>query len=193
MPSRLKLTVTSPPQSFTEPIQEGDVRDYLEIPPADNTRSALASRLIVAARKAAEIRQGRDLVAKQWDYTTNCLQGQIRLRDGASSVELIHYRDSDGAYHTLTENTDFIFDADQGIVMPVYGGSWPSFTPWPSSPVLIRYTVTPSAVDEDVIQGMHYLITQWYNNRIPAEIAGSTVAEYPFALKLLDHGRVESF
>jgi len=190
--ARLKLTVISPPQTFTEPIFASDVLEYLEIPAADTTRASLIARLITAARTVAELRQGRDLVSKQWDLTTESFPSFIQLREGASSVDLIRYRDSTGAYVSLVDGTGYIFDAMDGVITPIYGGSWPSFTAWPNSPILIRYTVTAAAVEADVIQGMNFLITQWYFNRVPAEIAGSKVAEYPFALALLDHGKVES-
>lgn len=190
---RHKLTVTSPAQTFSEPLTLSEARDFCEIPEADTTRDTLLSAYIVAAREVAEIRQGRDLVAKQWDLSMNYLPGAfIQLRENASSVDLFRYRDSDGAYTTLVENTDFLFDTSAFLLTPPYNENWPDFTPWPSSAVLIRHTVTPPGVSEMVKMGMRYLISQWYINRIPAELGASAVQHYPYCLALLDYGKVEA-
>lgn len=187
-----KLTVTSPPQSFTEPLTLAEVKKNCVIPDADTSRDTLLALMITAAREAAEIRQGRDLVSKQWDKGFDYFPCVIQLRDHVSSVDLLRYRDSDGNYTTLTEGTDYIVDLEQGLVMPPYGESWPSFTPWPTSAVLCRYTVTPPTVPERIKQGMKYLVNHWYVNRIPVTEGGFTsVIELPFALALLDHGKRE--
>jgi hypothetical protein len=192
MNSRLKLTVTSPIQTFTEPISVSEAKDFCEIPAADTTRDTLLGALITAAREVAELRQGRDLVEKQWDLTSDCFPCYaFQTRENLSSVDLLRYRDSSGNYTTLVENTDFIVDTSDFLVTPPYAENWPSFTPWPTSAVLLRYTVTPPAVDTQVLLGMRFLINQWYVNRIPAELGASNVQQYPFALGLLDHGKVE--
>lgn len=192
MNARLKLTVTSPTQTFTEPLTVTEAKEFLEIPDADTTRDPMIGALIVAAREVAELEQGRDLVAKQWDYTADYFPlGALRLRENASSVEMLKYRDSSGTWTTMVENTDYLVDTSEFIVTPPYSQVWPSFTPWPSSAVLLRYTVTPPAVDAQVLLGMRYLISQWYVNRIPAELGASNVQQYPYALALLKHGRAE--
>lgn len=187
-----KLTATSPPQSFAEPVTLAEAKAVLEIPDADTTKDSMIELYIVAARQLAETRQGRDLVAKQWDLTMDCLPTVIRTRDHLSSVDLLRYRDSDGNYTTLTEGTDYIVDTVQGLVMPPYGESWPTFTEWPSSAVLCRYTVAPPAIDEEIKMGMKFAINMWYVNRIPVMEGGfSSVLQYPFCLQLLDHGKRE--
>ncbi len=188
--ARIKLTVTSPPQSFVEPIGIEEGYDWCSIPEADTTRIPLVMALITAAREVAELRQGRDLVEKQWDLTMDCIPGCITLRDNASSVELFQYRNSDGNW-TEVSAAGYIFDTENFVIVPPYNERWPSFTPYPSSAVLVRYTVTPPAVDAQVLMGMRFLISQWYVNRIPAEAAGSTIQQYPFCLGLLDHGKTE--
>lgn len=190
--SRLHLTLTSPPQSFTEPLTLAEARAFLSIPAADTTQDTMIGALISAAREVAELRQGRDLVAKQYDLTMDSIPAVVTTRDGLSTVDLFQYRDSVGDYHPLTEDVDFITDTVSGLVMPVYGTSWPSFTPWPTGAVLVRYTVSPRAIDIQVLLGMRFLVSQWYVNRIPAEAGANSVQQYPYCLALLDHGRVES-
>lgn len=191
MSARLKLTVASPPQTFTEPLSASELADWLNIPAADQTQSMLVDALITAAREVAELRQGRDLVEKQYDLTMDCIPACIETRDNLTTVDSFEYRDSDGTWHTLTEGADYIVDTAQNLILPPYGGSWPSFTPWPSSAVLVRYTVTPPQVDSQVLMGMKFLVSMWYVNRIPLTEQASSVQNYPYCLGLLDHGKVE--
>lgn len=188
--ARLKLTITSPPQSFTEPVSVTQAKEWCEIPAADTTRNDLMTTLIVAARELAELRQGRDLVEKQWDLTLNGFSECIELRDNASSIDLVEYRDSAGNWTTVSA-AGYILDTAQNILIPPYSESWPSFTAYPSSAVLVRYTVTPPAVETQVLMGMRFCISMWFNNRIPVSDQASAVQNYPFCLGLLDHGKVE--
>lgn len=193
MRSRLKPYITSPPQGFaSEPISVADAKSWCDIPDADTTRDLLIGTLISAAREVAELRQGRDLVVKYWELTTDCFPCHFQLRENASSVDSLRYRDSDGVWHDLTQDMDFLFDSVEWTVGRTYGGSWPSFTPYPTSAVVLRYTVTPPTPDQQVLMGMRYLVSQWYVNRIPAEAAGSTIQQFPYCLGLLDHGKVEA-
>ena len=190
--ARHKLTVTSPVQTFTEPLTLAEAREFCEIPDADTTRDTLLTSLIVAAREVAELEQGRDLVAKQWDLSMDYIYAhRLQLRENVSSVELFRYRDSTGAYTTLVEGTDYELDTSDFVLTPTYNETWPNYTPWPSSSVLIRYTVTPPSVDTQVLLGMRFLISQWYTNRIPAELGASNVQQYPYCLALMRHGKVE--
>ena len=93
-----KLTVTSPPQSPTEPLTVAAVKTILRIPTADTTKDSMIELYIVAARQLAETRQGRDLVGKQWDLTMDCFPRVIETRDNLSTVDLLRYRDSDTPY-----------------------------------------------------------------------------------------------
>lgn len=190
MSERLKLTVTSPVQTFTEPLSVAEVKDFLEIPDADTTRDTLISAMIRAAREVAELEQGRDLVSKQWDLTLEEMPDEICLRENASSVDLFTYRDSSGTVTTMVENTDFIFDTSEFEIVPPYGKIFPVFIPWPAAAVLVRYTVTPPAVDEQILLGMRFIISQWYTNRVPFELGASAVQQYPYSAGLLQHGRV---
>ena len=195
----INLTVTSPQQSFAELFTVDEIRRYLAIPvlsPADTDADDELSAYIVAAREQAEILQGRDLVAKQWDLVFDYWPvyeagpgrldfRRIELRDGLASVDLFRYTDSDGMVSAMTEGAGYIVDTSKrpGIVLPPYGENWPSFTPWPSSSILIRFTVAPrEPVPFLVRQGMKLLISAWFNNKLPFEIGASAIQEYPFAV-----------
>jgi uncharacterized phiE125 gp8 family phage protein len=186
----LTLTETSPAQTFTEPLTRVQVEEHLSLPtlsPVDAQRDALLDKYITGAREQAEVLQGRDLVQKQWDRNLDCFpDGEIGLRPDLISVALVRYTDYAGAAEDLTENTDYIVDLKKtpGIIMPAYGKVWPSFTPWPSSAVLIRFTagLSSSAVPKIVLGGMLRLISHWFYSRLPFELGASAVQEYPYSV-----------
>lgn len=193
----LNLVVASPAQSFTEPLTVAEVEQFLRLPslsPVDDDRDTLLESLIIAAREVAEIEQRRDLVEKQWDLSLDCWRYPIPLREPLVSVDLVQYTDSAGTVTTLSENTDYIVDTAKhpGVICPPYGAIWPSFTPWPSSPILIQFTSGLSATDifwsdagQRVLLGMKMLIAHWYNNGDIMAAPGAMGTEIPWAAKVL--------
>lgn len=186
----LRLTETSPAQTFTEVLTRTEAEEHLSLPeltPEDSNRNALLDDYITAAREQAEILQNRDLVEKQWDlYLDEFPVNEIPLRPDLSSVDLVRYTDADGDSVDLVEDTDYIVDLHKqpGLIMPAYGTVWPSFTPWPSSAVLVRFTdgLSSSQVPAIVKGGMLRLISAWYYGRLPFELGASAVQEYPYAV-----------
>jgi uncharacterized phiE125 gp8 family phage protein len=191
----LGLTEASPAQSFAEPIDIDEIQSYLKIPtrnPPDQAEDDTLGAFIIGAREQAEILQGRDLVRKQYDLVFDYWPCErIELRDLLVSVDLARYRDSDGNYTTLNENTDYVVDTAKhpGMIVPPYGQTWPTFTPWPSSALLVRFTSGPAAssafwsdAGARIRIGMKLLISAWYNNRLPFEKGANVVAEYPYAV-----------
>lgn len=198
----LNLTVTSPVQTFSEPLTLAEVKEYLNLPlrsPTDADEDAMLESMITEAREVAEILQGRDLVRKQYDLSLDYFPYEIALRAPLVSVDLVRYRDSSGAYTTLAEGTNYIVDTAKqpGVMMPAYGVPWPSFTHWPSSAVLVRYTSGYSANDAfwndagaRIKRGMLLLINHWFVGRLPFELGNKEgVNEYPFTVtSLLRYG-----
>jgi len=175
----LKLTVSSPVQSFTEPLTVSELRDFLSLTADDDTDvDAMLSSFISAAREIFEIEQGRDLIRKQYDFTLDNLCCSVyELKDDLVSVDLFRYRDSDGNYTTLVENTDYIVATERqpGAVAPAPNTTWPSFTPWPLGAVLIRFTAGLAPTDpfwsnegERIKTGMKILCKSWFSDE-PAE------------------------
>jgi uncharacterized phiE125 gp8 family phage protein len=200
----LNLTDASPAQSFTEPVSLEEAKQFLvlqESVPSDGVDDdMIESSFIPAARDLAEFFQGRDLVRKQLDLALDYFHYAIELRAPLASVDLVRYRDSTGAYTDLTENTDYIVDTSKqpGIVMPAYSKSWPSFTPYPSSAVLIRFSSGYAASHpfwlgpgKRIKLGMLYLIAGWYEGRLPTTFG--SVSEIPFAVSAcLGFGALQS-
>lgn len=197
----IELTVSSPPQSFSEPLTLEEVRTFLGLPvrfPDELAEDAMLEGFIIGAREVAEILQGRDLVTKQYDYSMDYLPCEVQLRTPLVSVDLIEYRDSDGVTATLDVDTEYIVDLHRGLVTTPYGESWPSFAPWPSGAVLVRFTSGYardhpfwSNAGQRVLIGMQMLISAWFNGRLPFEPANMEIQEYPFTVtSLLSLGAV---
>jgi len=191
----LALTVSSPPQTFAEPLTLNEVKKYLELPersPVDDGEDATIEGFIIGAREQAELLQNRDLVEKQYDLRLDYFPCEIQLRTPLASVDLITYKNSDGDTITLVEGTDYIVDTARGLVMPVYNGYWPSATLWPSSAVLVRFTAGYSTTDmfwsdsgQRILVGMKELINHWYTERLPFEMGNIAAQEYPFTVTML--------
>ncbi len=209
----LNLTESSPPQSFTEPIALDMAKEFLRVTTTDQDRTI--SELITAARVQAEKLQNQDVILKQWDLNLDLfldfkvaasmnanlnayssvfnfgVGDEITLRRPLRSVDLIQYRDSVGATHTLVAGTDYTVDTARGFVLPTFGNTWPFFESDVSSSVLIRFTsgyppAHPFWSDAGIslIIGMKMLITGWYEDRIPYMDAQS-LQEVPFGITTL--------
>lgn len=192
----LNLTVQSPTQIFVEPLTVEEVFNYLRISPADEGEheyNELLS-LISAAREQAEILQNKDLVRKQWDLNYDYwMSYRVQMRDPLISVDLVQYTDSTGNEVALVEgpNADYIVDTSKhpGSISPPYNGTWPTFTPWPTSALLFRFTSGYSCDDPfwrdagaRIKNGMKLLISAWHNNKIPFEVGAGAAGEYPYAV-----------
>lgn len=192
----LSLTNLSPVQTFTEPITMAEACAFLRIAmPTDNTEEQIELQSFISgAREQAEIMQNKDLVQKQWDLTFDYwMSYRIALRTPLVSVDLVTYTDSDGVVHTLNQGptADYIVDTNKqpGTISPPYNKTWPTFTPLPSSALLVRFTSGYLSTDPfwsdagaRIKVGMKLLISAWFNNRMPFELGSGSAGEYPFAV-----------
>lgn len=194
----LTLTAQSPSQQFTEPVTVAEAKSYMLIPlrsPVDPEEDDTILGLISTAREIAEIEQGRDLVRKQWDLALDYFPGwDVQLRAPLVSVDLVSYRNSDGTTTNLAGTTDYLVDANRqpGIITPLYNAFWPTFTPAPSSSVLVRFTSGYSPTDSfwkdsgrRIKLAMKMLVSEWYSNRLPID------KESAYAKLLFSYGRLE--
>lgn len=100
---------------------------------------------IEAGRRTIETITRRCLLTQTWDYYLDGFPSAnyIKIPFGnLQSVTHIKYTDSDGDQTTMTVSTEYLVETNGDqcgrIVLP-YGVSWPSFTPYPSNPVVIRF------------------------------------------------------
>ena len=111
------------------------------------------------------------------------------LTGGITGAEVKYY-DSDGLAETLVVTDDYImeFNGEQcgRLVLP-YGESWPSFTPYPSNPVVIRFTcgwTTRALVPYRIKSAIKLLCADLYEMR-GEPIIGQTVIENKTVQRLL--------
>lgn len=198
----LRLTVTDPPQVFDLPVDLLDAKNYLRLDAGFTQDDDRILGLIAAATDQAEILQNRDLVKKQWDLSYDYWpQYRVRLRAPCISVDLVQYTDLTGAVTTMQVTNDYVFDLkkEPAVITPPWNRSWPAFTPFPSSAILIRFTSGYAADDlfwlgpgARVKIGMLMLIGSWYENRLPFTPGARNDAELPFAVtSCLTYGALE--
>lgn len=195
--SSLNLTQQSPVQAFVEPLTTLEMYNYLKIPvrnPADEGEEDFIGSLISAAREQAEIAQNQVLVRKQFDMSFDYWPSyRLEMATPLISVDLLQYMDSNGDITVMQPgpNADYIVDTAKkpGVIAPPYNATWPTFTPWPTSAILARFTAGYAKTDpfwQDagarIKIGMKLLISAWYNNRLPFEKGVDALSEYPYAV-----------
>lgn len=100
---------------------------------------------ITDGREEVEKITRRALLTQTWDYYLDEFPDSDAIDipfGNLQSVTHIKYTDSDGDETTMTVTTDYIVETNGEqcgrIVLP-YGETWPSFTAYPSNPIVIRF------------------------------------------------------
>jgi uncharacterized phiE125 gp8 family phage protein len=198
----LCLTETDSGQTFDMPLALEEVKEFLRISTDDVSQDITLEGMIFGAIDQAEILQNRDLFKKQWDLSYDYWpEYRIRLRAPCVSVDLMRYTDLTGAETTMVVNTDYVTDLKKqpGVVTPPWNRSWPAFTPFPSSAILVRFTsgyVTAApfwqGAGARVKMGMKQLISSWFEQRLPFTLGARSDAELPFSVSSnLSYGALE--
>jgi uncharacterized phiE125 gp8 family phage protein len=172
-----------------EPISLSDAKLHIRVD--NNTEDTLILSLITSAREYCENYTGRSFADKTLEYYIDFFPAEISLpKKPVKSVTSIIYKDYEGAEVTLIENTDYLVDLIQSIIVPAYGKSWPSFNAYPVNPIKITYlTGDATSVPGAVKTAMLLLIGHWYENR-GAVLIGSLSKEIEFSVRsLLDQYR----
>lgn len=166
-----------------EPLTIDEVKLHLRLND-DTTEDAWIADRIVAAREWCENYTGKALAWQTIElYGSGFPSGQgFRLPMAPIvSVTSVTYKDSAGTESTFT---DYIADTVNGWVVPAYGKSWPSFTPYPVNPVKVTYVAGYDSAPQVVKQAMLLLIGHWYENR-EAVVIGTISTEIQFTVKAL--------
>lgn len=182
---RLELTVTSPVQTFVEPLDiDADVKPYLQMDA--NHEDTVIQGLMIAAREIAEEENGRDFVSKQYDLTLDRWPDELRLRSPLASVDSFSWKDASGTSTTMTAGTNYVVDLVRGLMVPPWGAIWPMRAPlYPSGAITVRFTTAAAPLPATVKHGMLMLIRHWFDQRIPFEIARGTMQELPYGVRRL--------
>ena len=134
----------------------------------------LLNGIITASREHVEDITRRAILTQTWDYSLDEFPSKnyIKLPFGnLQSVTHVKYTDSDGTQNTMTVSTDYLVETNGEacgrIVLP-YGVSWPSFTPYPSNPIVIRFVAgwtTAELVPYKIKAAIKLICTDLYINR----------------------------
>lgn len=161
-------------QPTIEPITVEEFMLHSRIDDETGIENDLLNRDIKAARGHVEDITRRALLSQTWDCYLDAFPSAnyIKIPFGnLQSVTHVKYTDSDGDQTTMTVTTEYIVETNgEGIgriVLP-YGVSWPSFTAYPSNPIVIRFVAgwtTAELVPYQIKAACHLIAADLYKNR----------------------------
>jgi len=162
----------------------------------------LLTAIIQAARENVEDITRRALLTQTWDYYLDEFPDNnfIKLPFGnLQSVTHIKYTDSDGTQTTMAVTTEYLVETNgEGIgriVLP-YGVSWPSFTAYPSNPIVIRFVcgwTAAASLPSKIRTAIKLICSDLYTNRegqIVIRVPGDAFQENKMVQKLLASSRL---
>ena len=168
---------------------------------ATTAEDDLLTDIIQAAREHVEDITRRALLTQTWDLYLDAFPAEhfIKIPFGnLVSVTHLKYTDSDGDETTMTVSTDYIVETNgEGIgriVLP-YGVSWPTFTPYSSNPIVIRFVcgwTTAALVPSKIRSAILLIASDLYENREGQIVAmsGSMYQDNKTVQRLLSSARL---
>jgi len=184
----LKL-ITGP---ASEPITLAEAKEHIRVETDFTADDDLITNLIIAAREYCEGFQNIAYITQTWELVLDKfpVKDYIQLpRPPLQSVTSVKYKDYEGTETTL-DASKYIVDTDNepGNVVLAYNESWPSFTPYPTGAVRVRFVAgygdEAANVPQKVKQAIHLLMGHWYENR-EAVFTGTISKEIEFAVHAL--------
>ena len=141
---------------------------------ATNAEDDLLEDILQAGREQAEDITRRALLTQTWDLYLDRFPGEsfIKLPFGnLVSVTHVKYTDSDGSETTMTVTDEYLVETNgEGIgrvVLP-YSVSRPSFTEYPSNPIVVRFVcgwTTAALVPSKIKSAIKMICADLYENR----------------------------
>jgi len=179
---QLKL-ITAP---TIEPITMDALMTHLRIDDESMVENELLETILIAGREYVEYLTRRALLTQTWDYYLDAFpkENYIKIPFGnLATVTHIKYTDSDGTETTMTVTDDYIVETNGTecgrIVLP-YGVSWPTFTAYPSNPIVIRFVAgwtASSLIQSKVLSAIKLVCSDLYANR-EGQVLGMSGAMY---------------
>ena len=178
----------------TEPIALAEVRQHLRLPENEAEDTLLLS-MITTARSYCEHYTRRALA----EQTLEVYLDRFPITDPIElpcpplqSVTEIGYKDSNGEETILPPLVYLVdMDCEPSRILSAVGSNWPAFTPYPASPIRIRFIAGYEELPVSIRLAMLLLIGHWYENR---EATGTANSVIEFSVhSLLAPYRVEVF
>ena len=173
-----------------EPVSLAEAKLHLKIEATDTAEDKLIERLIVAARRRAEVSTGRALVTQTWTLALDGFPGGVIEvpRPPLSSVASITYIDPEGATQTVAADR-YRVDAQRepGRLTPAWDESWPPTRPV-SNAVEVHFVAgygTPDKVHEDLRQALLLIVGRYYAHREDVQAGGTPPVKMPFGAEHL--------
>jgi uncharacterized phiE125 gp8 family phage protein len=179
----------------TEPVTLTEAKLHLRV--TESAEDTLITALIAAAREFCENVTGRALATQTLELLLDNFPAETFIEipmPPLQSIASIKYKDY-AAVETTLGISDYIVDADRSVgrVTLAYGKSWPTFTPYPSNPIRVRFTAGYTSIPKAIKQAMLLLIGHWYANR-ESVLVGSVSKQIELAVDaLLSQYRVRWF
>ena len=181
----------------TEPVSLAEAKLHLKIEATDTGEDSLIKRLIVVARRRAEVSTGRALVTQTWTLALDSFPGGVIEvpRPPLSSVASITYIDPEGATQTVAADR-YRVDAQRepGRLTPAWDESWPATRPV-SNAVEVDFVAgygTSDKVPEDLRQALLLIVGRYYAHREDVQAGGTPPVKMPLGAEhlLLPYRRV---
>lgn len=182
----MALKVVTPPNQEPVSLEEAKLNARAD----DIEEDPRFQSWITSARRVAEVFTRRALATTTFEYTLDRFPPDrfIKLpRPPLQSVDSVTYKDKAGNLNTLDPSVYAVdTDSEPGQIVLFPDQQWPSFEPFPTNAVRIRYTAgyVPAEMPEEIKNAMLMLITYWYENREVAYV-GSVSHKADFAFDSL--------
>ncbi len=151
---------------------------------ATTAEDDLLTKKIKSARRHIENITSRALLTQTWDFYLDEFPDDdfIKLPFGnLQTVTHIKYTNSAGTETTMTVTTDYLVETNGDqcgrIVLP-YGVSWPSFTAYPSNPIVIRFIcgwTAASLIDDEIVEAVEMTLSDLWENRESQSVGSAQI------------------
>jgi|CXWL01.1.fsa_nt_gi uncharacterized phiE125 gp8 family phage protein len=174
-------------QPAVEPVTLSEVRAFHGIAANDdNSRDAIITARIKAARQVAEELTNIKIITQTWTAYDSCFTSKMDLYANLQSVTSVKYYDPNGALQTLSPSVYYVDTVNHAVTL-VSGQSWPEVSLNPNS-VMIEYICgfgLANAVPETLKDAIKIIVSQWESYQ--SSIEGARVSTLPYAaVQLLD-------
>ena len=151
---------------------------------ATSVEDDLLNDIITSAREHVEDITRRAIITQTWDYYLDAFPSgnHFKLPFGnLQTVTHVKYTNSAGTVTTMTVTTDYIVETNGDqcgrIVLP-YGVTWPSFTAYPSNPIVIRFVcgwTTAALVPYKIKAAVKMICADIYENRESQSVGSAQI------------------
>ena len=176
----------------TEPVSLTEAKLHLRVTStADDT---LITSIIKVARQHCEAITNRALASATFELVIDDFSKDKIVLPMApvESITSIKYRDCNSIDTTLASTEYIFYNSEPAVIIPDYGISFPSFTPYPTGAIKIRFvagykttgTDASLLIPEAIKQAILLLIGHFYENR-EEYVIGQTISKIPLAAEAL--------